>query len=458
VKGNRPRHDSRTTVRQDHRAPTDPVGKLAIHWVFPDLKGRDTLLDRARLRLGRDEVADCHLPGDLTSRRHAEIVKGAIWIVRDLDSTNGVFVNGVKVHERPLRAGDVLRIGEWVGVLFEGDVVAEIDGRCSEITAGYFGGPTLRRAMEPARRGARSDLPIVVEGQTGTGKEGAARAIHAWSGRPGAFVAMNCAAMPETLAEAELFGHRKGAFTGADQARDGYFRAAHRGTLFLDEVVEMPLSLQAKLLRALEQREVVPLGQTLPIAVDVRIVVAAQGPLEAAVAEKKFRTDLLGRLRALSVKLPALADRREDVPFLFCKAFSDGDKWVMPPLDPLFVEALCLYSWPLNVRELVLLARSMRVLHGHESMLTTNHLPEGVRPRVAQVEDKGSSVDLEIDRFKAALEGNGGNIARAATAAGVSRPRAYRLMAATPQVDWESIRRAALSRRDEPQGADEDDT
>ena len=139
---------------------------------------------------------------------------------------------------------------------------------------------------------------------------GRSRAIHAWSGRPGPFVAVNCAALPETLAEAELFGYRRGAFTGADKASAGYFRSAEGGTLLLDEVSDLPLPLQAKLLRVLEQREVHPLGETRPVPIDVRIVVAGQVPLLEAARAGRFRADLVGRLDGLTVRLPPLRDRR----------------------------------------------------------------------------------------------------------------------------------------------------
>src|SRR5262249_1342842 len=141
---------------------------------------------------------------------------------------------------------------------------------------GLYGGAALQAALDPAQRAAPSDLPVVIEGETGTGKEVVTRSVHAWSGRPGPLVAVNCASLPEGLAEGELFGYRRGAFPGADRSSPGFFRSADGGTLMLDEVSDLPLSLQAKLLRALEERKVQPLGEARPVPVDVRIVVASQ--------------------------------------------------------------------------------------------------------------------------------------------------------------------------------------
>src|SRR5262249_14740392 len=152
-----------------------------------------------------------------------------------------------------------------------------------EVAPGLWGGAALEAAMEPLRRAAASDLPVVLEGETGTGKEVVARTLHGWSGRPGQMLAVNCAALPEGLAEAELFGYRRGAFTGADRASPGFFRSAESGTLLLDEVSDLPLPIQAKLLRVLEQREVQPLGEVRPLPVDVRLVVAGQQSLAKAV-------------------------------------------------------------------------------------------------------------------------------------------------------------------------------
>ena len=194
---------------------------------------------------------------------------------------NGTYVDGRRVSRAPIDEGSVIRIGDWVGVVLR--LAGEPDGAVfQEIIPGYFGGPRTLAAVEPLRKAAASDLAVVIEGETGTGKEGIARATHLWSGRKGPFIAVNCAALPEALAEGELFGYRKGAFTGADRANPGFFQAANGGTLFLDEVSDLSSAIQPKLLRVLEQGEVTPLGETKPIPIDVRVVVATQKPLAGA--------------------------------------------------------------------------------------------------------------------------------------------------------------------------------
>ena len=183
------------------------------------------------------------------------------------------------------------------------------------------------------------------------------------------------AALPEGLAEGELFGYRRGAFTGADRASPGFFRSAEGGTLLLDEVSDLPLPLQAKLLRVLQEGEVQPLGETRPVAVDVRIVVASQQPLMDAVREGRFRGDLLARLDGLTVRLPPLRQRKEDVPLLFSQLLREHTGGRAPAVEGDVVERLCVHDWPFNVRELVQLARQLLVLHANETLLRAADLP-----------------------------------------------------------------------------------
>jgi len=416
-----------------------------VLWVFPSSVMTPSL--RGRHVLGRDVSCDSVLPGTEISRRHFEIVReGPVLSVRDLASRNGVFVNGVRRTEAPLLPGDVLRCGEWVGV-----VVADEDPEgFHAIAAGWSGGHALACAAAPARN-LSADLPVVVQGETGTGKEGMARAVHGWSGRAGPFVAVNCAAVPAHMAEAELFGYRKGAFTGADQSSPGLFRAAQGGTLFLDEILDLPPAVQPKLLRVLEQREVLALGETRPVAIDVRIVAATQEPLANAVSERRFRADLHARLDGLTVVLPPLRERREDVVPLFREFLREHAGGRPPDLEPKLVEALVLYDWPLNVRELLLLARRLLATHGGGEALKKAHLPArmlsptpsipapaaSMHPRPQEVgRSARRSVDdaAEFDALVAALRTHGGSVAKAAAAIGVSRARAYRLLAAHPDV------------------------
>ncbi|HEY5090179.1 MAG TPA: sigma 54-interacting transcriptional regulator, partial [Polyangia bacterium] len=354
------------------------VPGAALVWLFPSSAVPPVGLqadDKIELVIGRDEACAVHLTGNDVSRRHAVLRRnsqGAGVVIADLGSRNGVRVNGRAVSEAPIGLGDVVRLGGWVGV------VTASPGALREIAPGLWGGAALQAAVAPLQRAAQSDLPIVLEGETGTGKEVVSRALHRWSGRPGPLVAVNCAALPEGLAEGELFGYRRGAFTGADRASAGFFRSAEGGTLLLDEVSDLPLALQAKLLRVLEEREVQPLGETRPVAIDVRIVVAGQQSLREGVRAGRFRADLLARLDGLTVRLPALRDRREDVLPLFSHLLKEQGGGLAPAIESDLAERLCLHDWPFNVRELVLLAKRLLTLHGSEATLRAHHLPERI--------------------------------------------------------------------------------
>lgn len=420
-----------------------------MRWLFPAVDGKLTPLTADRLVVGRGDECDVQLPGAEISRCHARLERdGALWVVVDLDSRNGVFVRGRRVDRAVFGRGDLLRLGEWIGRVEETPLpLPTTVAPFRSLGEGLWAGPTLAAALEGALRAAVADLPIVLVGETGTGKEVVARAIHQHSCRAGPFIGVNGAALPEALAEAELFGHRKGAFTGALGAGKGYFRAAHGGTLLLDEVTDLPLPVQAKLLRALELKEVTPVGETTAVPVDVRVVAAAQVPLLTAVEEGRFRADLCARLEGLVVPVPPLRERIEEVPFLFGKFLAQGSGGAAPLVEPALIERLCLYDWPFNVRELSLLARRLLAVHGHEPMLKATHLPERMTagasssPAAPRAGRKSARDEQQLAAFVAALRDSGGNVARAARSTGISRQRAYRLMgAATRRDDDEAAR------------------
>jgi two-component system response regulator FlrC len=425
--------------------------ELSICWVFPDVAGRLESLARPRTLVGRAGGCDLQLPGGQTSRHHAEIVRdGPLYRIGDLESMNGVFLNGDKLPQAPLRDRDIVRLGDWIGIVIAGDR-ASAWTTPSEIAPGMFGGWPLRSLAELARRAAKNALPVVIEGETGTGKELMARAIHLWSGRSGPFVAVNCAALPDSVAEAELFGYRKGAFTGADRPSLGHFRAAHGGTILLDEIVDMSPLLQAKVLRVLEEREVLPLGESTPVPVDIQVVAAAQSSLRQAVVERRFRGDLLARLSGMTVILPPLRERREEVPFLFLRLLSEHAGGSAPPVEARLVERLCLYDWPFNVRELDLLARRLLALYGHESLLRRAHLPDDlapVKPSAPSLPSAAGERTLaprerdrrDLEALLVALRKHNGNVARASAAIQITRQRAYRLMEGRSDVRLEDLR------------------
>jgi transcriptional regulator with AAA-type ATPase domain len=426
----------------------------AVRWVFPRTAGTELVEQQV---VGRDADCDTVLDGTEISRRHAAFrVDGPVVAVRDLESRNGVFVNARRIADAPLDCGDVIRCGEWIGVVVHANAS---DPDFHELAPGWWGGAALALTVEPLRR-VGADLAIVIQGETGTGKEGMARALHLWSGRQGPFVAVNCAALPAHLAEAELFGFRKGAFTGADAASPGLFRAAEGGTLFLDEIPDLPPAVQPKLLRVLEERRVRALGETRDVPVDLRIIAATQEPLAEAVAERRFRPDLHARLDGVTVLLPPLRERREDVVPLFFSFMRQYGGARSPKVDAKVIEALAVYDWPLNVRELNLVARQLLSLHGQEPMLKKGHLPDRIRslraepaslagaePSPTTAESgftparRKTDDEAEFDALLAALRAHGGSVAKAAAALGVGRSRAYRVLAAHPEFSLDGKRR-----------------
>ncbi len=214
----------------------------------------------------------------------------------------------------------------------------------------------MKRVLEMVSQIAKTESTVFIQGESGTGKELIAKSIHLASGRKDkSFVAINCAALPETLMESELFGHEKGAFTGAIRSKKGLFVQAHGGTLFLDEIGDMPLSIQAKLLRALQERQFYPVGSERPVEVDVRVIVATQKDLESHVKQGLFREDLFYRIHVIPIYLPSLRERKEDIPPLveyFLKKFNRQMKKEVKGLAPQAMQKLMLYEWPGNVREL----------------------------------------------------------------------------------------------------------
>jgi DNA-binding NtrC family response regulator len=294
------------------------------------------------------------------SRFHARVRVEADQVeIEDANSLNGVYCNGVRVQRVRLADGDVVRIGDTF-------LLYRAEAACTDSDAAMAGliGPSsaMRSVRADLARFARTKRTIVLLGETGTGKTAAATAIHALSGRVGLFVHVNAAAIPEPIAESLLFGHTAGAFTDARGAQSGWLRAAHNGTLFLDEVALLSPSTQARLLVALESGMVTPVGGTTPIPVDLRVVVATNADLSSATASGTFRPDLYGRLADVVVTMPPLRARREDILPLFYAALGGaGQLGGAVALDPELVALLLGWHWPYNVRELEKLATELRM-------------------------------------------------------------------------------------------------
>jgi DNA-binding NtrC family response regulator len=286
--------------------------------------------------------------------------------------------------------------------------------------------PALGRALERARQVAASDADILIQAESGTGKELLARMIHRLSRRrERPLVAVNCAAFPENLLESELFGHAKGAFTGAVMAKPGKFELADGGTLLLDEVGEMPLPLQPKLLRALQEREINRLGASHPVKVDIRVIATTNRPLEAMVRESAFRSDLYYRLNVIPLSLPALRERPEDIPVLaehFARLYSAGRTG--PRIKPEFLSRLNEHTWPGNVRELANLMRRAVALCPAEIGLEILEPCELQRAESGEDREQlraGVSLETAERRLlEMTLDATGGNRSRTAEMLGVS--------------------------------------
>lgn len=416
-------------------------GILVLRWLQAGEPAM-TALSRSSLVIGRDATCGAPIEGLQVSRRHAEIrFTSGDYLLSDLSSKNGVFHNGKRVSTAVVRSGDVVRIGDRVAIAER----VQPDGLSGFgcLAEGLWGGALLRRAAQRTKQVASEAMPIVFQGETGSGKERFARAIHDFSKRGGPFLAVNCAAYTTSTATAELFGYRRGAFTGAEHAHPGHIRSADGGTLLLDEVADLSLETQAALLRAIERREVLPLGESRAIGVDVRFLATTQAPLEQSVAAGRFRADLRARLEGLVIEIPALRARRADIYPLF-RMFLDAHS-VSSSLEPLAIENLCLYDWPLNVRELQAAAQRLASLHGREPFLLAAHLrdigiptPSSAGPAASEGRSfqhgPGRRAEAyepsEIDALLAALAGNRGNLAEAARQLGLTRSKAQRMMVA----------------------------
>jgi two-component system response regulator GlrR len=290
----------------------------------------------------------------------------------------------------------------------------------------------MQTVLEAVSRIAKTDSTVYVRGESGTGKELIARAIHLASNRKDRpFVAVNCAALPEMLLESELFGHEKGAFTGAVKSSKGLFAQAHEGSIFLDEIGDMPLSIQAKFLRVLQERQFYPVGSEQPLEVDVRVIVATNKDLEEHVRQGLFREDLYYRIHVIPVVLPPLRERKEDIPVLvdhFLKKFCGQMNKDIKGLTPLAMQRLMLHDWPGNVRELENTIEYALAMTRQDVLTEDLILPakgtseETIKPLKEARETFEKSYLIRI------LELTRGNVSRAATLAGKYRADLYNLL------------------------------
>ena len=374
------------------------------------------------------------------SRKHALIRRSAAgWEFSDQGSSNGSRLDGQPCKQAALRDGAWLELGQTF-VRFRaalptpaqapGDLLSDsLRSRPSALTTLL---PELELGFKQVARVARSQVPVLVLGETGTGKELVARAIHTLSARPGAFVALNCGALPASLLEAQLFGHVRGAFSGATRDETGYVRAADRGRLFLDEVGDLPGPSQTALLRVLQESEVVPVGATRPISVDLRVVAATHAPLLELAERGGFRNDLFARLSGFTFHVPALRDRLEDFGLLLAALLPELEQAAggSVTLQPESVRLLLGHAWPRNVRELRQ-ALAAAVVLSTSGSVEPAHLPSTItaRPPAATGGEVAPEVepDLEQELLRRFAE-HKGNVTQVAQAMGKARVQVQRWM------------------------------
>jgi len=377
------------------------------------------------------------VPDRWMSSSHAQLHREeGRWLLEDLGSTNGTHVGGEPVHTHELRDGDVIEMGHTLLLYKEALPLArgspDVDsGSLAPAARGFATlAPGLAIELASLQSMAPSKVPVVVLGESGTGKELMARAAHELSGRRGPFVAVNCGGIAPNLVESELFGYRKGAFSGALEDRPGLVRAADGGTLFLDEIGDLPAAAQAALLRTLQEGEVLAVGATKPVHVDVRLVSATHRDLEAMAAKSEFRADLLARISGFTVRLPPLRKRREDLALLVAGVVPEGME-----IAPDAARALFAHPWPLNVRELEKTLQAAVVLAG-AGPLELVHLPEAVRASLAApapAPEKPAAPASEGDAQKrdeliGLLREHKGNISAVARIMSVARMQIHRWM------------------------------
>ena len=398
--------------------------------------GLELRLAPGATRIGTAPSCRLRLADPAVSRIHCElrVEPGGVTVV-DCGSTNGTFVNGLEILEAKLAASARIAIGKTVvGVDLHGDIEVPLAPR-DRFGPLVGSSAAMRRVFHVMATVAPTNATVLLQGETGTGKELAARALHETSKRAaGPFVAVDCGAIAEHLIESELFGHVRGAFTGATANRRGLFEEAQGGTVFLDEIGELPLSLQPKLLRALEGREVRPVGSNAPRPIDVRVVAATNRPLARAVNDGTFREDLYYRLAVVEIVLPPLRDRDEDIAVL-ASLFHAGVTGSPAHLPHDILESLRGRSWPGNVRELRnFVERSALLGWGAASLQAPAAVPATSLEAFASADlPLKDARDRCVARFEALYVGallrrTGGNVTRAAGLAGVSRRYLHRLI------------------------------
>jgi len=441
---------ARPTTQTDRQPPVVTPAKLVVV-AGPD-EGAEVPLEGST-RVGTAPDCELVLSDEHISRCHVVFEAGGGRIaVKDAGSLNGTFLGGARVVEAELPLGSVLRLGPHTAIaLHPRWHVREVRPSPRRSFGELLGeSAAMREVFAILERVAPTDVSVLIEGETGTGKEVAARSIHAESPRAsGPYVVFDCGAVPRELAESELFGHKRGAFSGAVADRAGAFQRADGGTICLDEIGELPLDLQPKLLRVLEAHEVRSVGDDAMRKVDVRVLAATNRDLHAEARRGTFREDLLYRLDVVRVRVPPLRHRPQDIPILVRRLLQGrvGDD---APIDGENLSRLMGYAWPGNIRELKnALMRAVALAPSHDGRVRFSDLVLNLGPAACAPIEIGLSypgvgsplpykeakeqllASFERAYVEALLARHGGNMTRAASAAGLSRKHVYELVRRT---------------------------
>lgn len=442
-------------LRLEERKDIVSLRKCQLIVVEGGSKGTKLDLGKDKISIGKKEDNDLVINDRTVSRKHIEIVKEQdSFLLHDLGSTNGTFINDTRVREAYLVPGDQIKIGNSKIEFIAFDEKVQIEPSDKTVFGGIVGhSRKMRQIFGLLERIAPTDATVILEGETGTGKEMVARAIHANSSRSGkAFVVFDCSAVAENLIESELFGHVKGAFTGAVATRRGAFEEAGGGTIFLDEIGELSLDLQPKLLRALEQRQVKKVGSNDTANIDLRVICATNRNLRKEVADGNFREDLYYRLSVVKIYLPPLRERPDDVSaltehFLQNGKFNQDGKGSLKirRVEDDALKMLTRYQWPGNVRELLNVLERVTPLvtgdsiKGNDLAYVFHELEreeDESTEKIADVDlglpfkDAKQKVveDFERDYLAALLRRNNYNISKTAREAGIDRKHIRNLL------------------------------
>ncbi|MBI1910191.1 MAG: sigma 54-interacting transcriptional regulator [Deltaproteobacteria bacterium] len=416
--------------------------------------GKDKKIDLNKpVKIGKKEDNDLVIDDKTVSRNHFEILQADDrFLLRDLESTNGTTINDIRVKEAYLSPGDIIRIGNTKIEFVAFDEKIQMEPSKKEAFGELTGqSRKMRQIFGILEKIAPTNTTVIIEGETGTGKEVVARAIHEQSTRKNkSFVVFDCSAVAENLIESELFGHVKGSFTGAVATRKGAFEEANGGTIFLDEIGELSMDLQPKLLRALEQREVKKVGSNETASIDVRVICATNRNLKKEIADSNFREDLYYRLSVVKISLPPLRERPDDIPVLVEKFLKTGKFNILPDgklkvtrVEDEALKMLTRYQWPGNVRELMnVLERAVPLVEA--SSIAAKHLAfifqeleredEATERMTVDMglpfkEAKQKVVEgFEKDYLAALLRRNNYNISKTAREAGIDRKHIRNLL------------------------------